>query len=261
MQTRHPALTPDQRETLDARGLVRLQGAVPVADAEAMADALWAFMDRKYGIRRHDPGTWTTERPAQFAALNRTGAFARVASPTVSAALDDLLGAWTPPKAWGPPLVAFPGTGRTWVLPHGTWHLDSPAEPGGRGLGTVGRVFVILAPLAPGGGATVVAEGSHRIAEAEADRAGRTLTSAEIRERLRRRDWFRDLSLPGAPAERRRRFMDETTEVEGVPLRVSEMTGQPGDAWLMHPNCLHASAPNVLATPRMVVTQWVLATR
>ena len=65
------------------------------------------------------------------------------------------------------------------------------------------------------------------------------------------------MSAGGEPEARIARFMDETTRAGDVDLRVSEMTGEPGDVWLMHPDVLHAPAPNVLDAPRLVVTQFV----
>jgi len=124
-------------------------------------------------------------------------------------------------------------------------------------MGRLARVFVILAPLETQGGATLVAAGSHILAERAAREAGRQLRSAEVRKRLARHAWFRDLATAGDRKARIRRFMDEATEADGVDLQVVEMTGEPGDVWLMHPNCLHAGAPNVRSGPRLVVTQWI----
>jgi ectoine hydroxylase-related dioxygenase (phytanoyl-CoA dioxygenase family) len=42
--------------------------------------------------------------------------------------------------------------------------------------------------------------------------------------------------------------------VEGVPLKVMELTGQPGDAWLMDLRILHAAAPNGSDRPRLMIT-------
>ena len=44
--------------------------------------------------------------------------------------------------------------------------------------------------------------------------------------------------------------------MDGVPVRVCEMLGEPGDVILMHPLMMHAPTPNVLATPRMMLTQF-----
>ena len=252
-------LTAEQRDALETRGLVRLPGAIDPRDAAAMADRLWATLAAKHGIQKDAPATWTVERPSNLGHLCATGAFAKCASPAVTAVLDDLLGAWTPPKTWGPVLVCFPGREPTWSLPHRNWHLDSPADGQAAMLTRLARVFAILAPLEAQGGATVVVEGSHTLAEREARAAGRQLSSAEVRERLARHAWLKDLATAGDRKARIRRFMDEPTEVDGVELRVTELTGQPGDIWLMHPNCLHAGAPNVRAAPRMVVTQWIYA--
>jgi UTP--glucose-1-phosphate uridylyltransferase len=43
----------------------------------------------------------------------------------------------------------------------------------------------------------------------------------------------------------------------GVPVRVGEMTGRAGDAYVMDPLILHATTSNVLATPRLMLTEWV----
>ena len=252
-------LSPEQRDTLETRGLVKLPGAIPQRDAEAMADRLWATLAAKHHIQKGVPATWTVERPSSLGHLCATGAFGKCASPAVTAALDGLLGAWTPPKTWGPVLVCFPNGEPAWSLPHQSWHLDSPADAKGPMLTRLARVFAILAPLEPQGGATLVAEGSHVLAEREAHAAGHQLRSAEVRKRLARHAWIRDLATPGDRKARVGRFMDEPTEVDGVDLRVTEMTGEPGDVWMMHPNCLHAGAPNVRNGPRMVVTQWIYA--
>src|ERR1044071_7136115 len=98
-------LSPEQRDALETRGLTRLRGAVPARDAEAMADRAWSYLAQKHRFQRNAPATWTVERPAQFSGLCASGAFAKCASPTVTAALDSLLGSWTPPKAWGPLLA------------------------------------------------------------------------------------------------------------------------------------------------------------
>ena len=42
--------------------------------------------------------------------------------------------------------------------------------------------------------------------------------------------------------------------MNGEPLQVMEVTGAPGDAWLMDLRVLHASAPNAGDRPRVMVT-------
>jgi hypothetical protein len=38
-------------------------------------------------------------------------------------------------------------------------------------------------------------------------------------------------------------------------IEVVELTGQPGDVWLMDMRVLHTVAPNVRSTPRVMLTQ------
>jgi hypothetical protein len=45
--------------------------------------------------------------------------------------------------------------------------------------------------------------------------------------------------------------------VDGVPLQVEEITGEPGDVILMHPHALHDGSDNVLETPRLALTQTI----
>ena len=253
-----PGLTPDQRELFEDRGLVRLPAAIAPQAAEAMADRLWAELERRFEMRKGHPATWRTERPAKFQALEASGAFQAMASPTVRAALDDLLGAgrWAEPAHWGQVLACFPAKDAHWDVPYQSWHLDAPAEPASSGS-MIGRVFAILAPLEPFGGGTLVATGSHRIVQAIAERDG-FLRSAEARQRLQaEHPWFSDLMSKTAAKDRIARFMDAETVVNGVPLRVEPMTGELGDVILMHPRILHAAAPNAAKTPRLVLTQFV----
>lgn len=264
MTTTARGLTTAQRRAFEDRGLLKLPGLLAAADAEAMADRLWDFLAAKHGLRRGARETWTKERPFEFGAFARTGAFAGFASPAVRTLLDDLMGEghWAEPPHWGQPLVCFPSMAEEdWRLPSQIWHLDGPIEPPALWR-PVGRLFAILAPVAPRGGGTLVAAGSHRLALNMARRAGRRLSSGEVRKRLRTdHPWFAELADPEDEPrpDRIARFMDRETVAGGVALRVEEMTGEPGDVWLMHQNALHAPAPNARDAPRLVISQFVMS--
>lgn len=250
------ALTLDERRVFEDRGLVRLPGLVSAKACAEMADRLWAEMARKDGVQRQAPATWTVERPAHFKKLQDGGAFAAMGSPEVRAALDALMGAgrWVEPATWGQSLVCFPGGAQTWDLPHQGWHVDLPIDPGGA---LVGRVFLILEPLRPRGGGSLLALGSHRLTRRLAEAAGSTLSSGEVRKRLVvAYPWFAAL-MSASGEDRAQRFMGRAEMVDDVACQVAEMTGEPGDVWLMHPHSLHGSAPNVLDAPRMALTQFV----
>jgi hypothetical protein len=50
-------------------------------------------------------------------------------------------------------------------------------------------------------------------------------------------------------------FMDRDHDVGGITMRVTELTGQPGDVVLTHPWVLHCHAPNTGGYPRMMMTK------
>jgi hypothetical protein len=156
-----------------------------------MANRLWSDMERRFGMLRGRPDSWTVAGPAQFQALVRGGAFDALGSPRMAELADALLeaGAWDPPTHWGTPLVTFPTP--SWRLPRPPWHLDTRAC---RCLSPmpVLRAFTFLEPVRPGGGGTLYVWGSHRLA-LEMDRApgGSVMRSADSRKRLSaEHPWF-----------------------------------------------------------------------
>jgi hypothetical protein len=58
--------------------------------------------------------------------------------------------------------------------------------------------------------------------------------------------------LAPSPADRAAAFMDGETTVEGVPLRVVELTGEPGDMVFCHPVMVHCVNQNRGARPRFM---------
>lgn len=248
-------LTPEQADELAEQGVTRLPGAVAASDVAAMADVIWRRLRARHHILREEPSTWRLPHPAQLTA--RPDDLAAMASPTVRAVLDDVLGAggWSPPEAWGLPLVTLPGFARAWDVPHKGWHLDLQATPTPP---RVARLFVLLGDLAPGGGGTGYVAGSHRVLRALARETDRSLKSGEARALLAAREpWFAALFSRPDGQDRRARFMDRPAEAAGVQVRVAEMTGQAGDVYVMDPLILHALTPNVSDRPRMMLTQWV----
>lgn len=244
MKDPRDVFTPALAEIYARDGAVRLPGAIPIGDIEAMRAAL----DRKLAARRQQ-----TARPSKLS--SRTGEFDAMASSTVRAVLDALLGQWEEPANWGLPLVSFHTGEAAWDVPREHWHIDLGARPGDLRLV---RIFAFLTPSRPGGGGTGYVEGSHRLFQALADETGRALPSALARQRLEARSpWFAALTSRRDTGGRIRRFMTDGGEVDGVEVRVREMLGDPGEVILMHPLMLHAPTPNVLPTPRMMLTQFV----
>lgn len=244
----HAGLTADQAETYARDGVVRLSGLISAPDVETMRDAVWRKLDARPG---------RAARPSKLTARN--GEFDAMASPAIRGLLDDLLGEWDEPTRWGLPLVAFHTGDAVWDVPHENWHIDLGGLPGEYALA---RFFVVLEPSRPGGGGTGYVEGSHRLLAAVAEREGRLRSSGEARRRLiERAPWFGELSYTRPGEDRIQRFMREGAEVDGVRVRVCEMLGDSGDVIVMHPLMLHAPMPNVLPTPRMMLTQFVYGRR
>ena len=245
MKDARDIFTPARAETYAREGVVRLPGAIPLSDVEAMA----AAVRRKLAARPQG-----TARPSKLS--SRTGEFDAMASPPVRAVLDALLGRWEEPAHWGLPLVSFHTGEAAWDVPREHWHIDLGARPGEHLR--LARLFAFLTPSRPGGGGTGYVAGSHRLFDALFEETGSALPSAQARQRLEARSpWFAALSSRQDHGERIQRFMGDGSELDGVPVRVCEMLGEPGDVLLMHPLMLHAPTPNVLATPRMMLTQFV----
>jgi hypothetical protein len=245
MKETREVLTPALAEEYAREGVVRLPGLVSAGDTAAMAAAVW----RKLDVTSQRDG-----RPSHLS--SRSGEFDAIANPTIRTLLDELLGEWEEPNNWGLPLVAFHTGEAAWDVPYQNWHLDFGA-PGGRRLA---RFFVVLEPSRPGGGGTGYVAGSHRLIEPLCQQATGKLSSPRIRGRLEAQaPWFAALTSRRQTEDRVRRFMQEGAEIDGVQVRVCEMLGEPGDVILMHPLMLHAPMPNVLPTPRMMLTQFVYA--
>jgi hypothetical protein len=250
-------LTPEQLDEFRRCGILRVPGAVPTRDADAMCDSVWEVLRLRYGIRRDDRESWKGRRVNGHRELPKSLLFEQVASHAVRELLDELLGNWEPPTRWGTLLVAFPESHGPWDVPRQNWHLDAPVVRSLRGLYGV-RVFTLLAPLPAGGGGTLAVAGSYRLAEKLADSGGfERLRSTEVRKVLVSRNrWLRDLCSRGK-VDRIRDFMNATSAIAEVDVRVVEMTGEPGDVFLMHPLTMHAPSLNCADIPRMVLSTTV----
>jgi hypothetical protein len=222
-------------------GAVFLRGGFK---ADGLADELWSGLASRHRIIKSDPSTWPAGFFGKLTKFGKSGRFATVGSDRVVAATRDLLGtSWCADGPWGQPLITFPIPIR-WDVPN-SWHFDvRPAS-----LLPAIRMLAFLTNVRPRGGGTTIIAGSHHLAER---RLG--IKSADLRRELAAGStWFRDLWRP-VNEDRLQRFMIDGAEVEGVHVRVVELTGEPGDVALMHPSLLHAVAPNCLAVPRFMLT-------
>ena len=114
-----------------------------------------------------------------------------------------------------------------------------------------------IGPVAPHSGGTLILSGSPRLLiqhERQLPASQRGGSIATLRDRFHRsHPWL--MALTGqapSPADRIAAFMDRETTVDGVPLGVVELTGEPGDMVFCHPVMVHCVAPNRGTRPRFM---------
>lgn len=241
-------LSQNQRDEFQTRGLLRLPGLVSPSAAGRMENAVWEFLDARDGISRTAPATWPTgewgARPTKLKELNIQTVFDAACPAAMRKAMGELMQA--PPAPFGGAgarqvLVTFPNA-ESWSLPHNVWHTDIPHQPGTLPINGV-QAFIFLNDVRATGGGTCVLAGSHA-ARAE----GEMLSSADYKK------WLKENSpvaqrLFDAATPNRESLLDGDED-----LSVTELTGQPGDVWLMDMRCLHTLAPNAAQTPRIMLT-------
>jgi len=253
-------LTATQCAEFEERGFVRIPRAFSREQAAAMEERVWRWLERSYGVSRADPATWKGIAPTGLQGLRRQAVFDAIGSPLTCAALDALLGAerWRRPREWGGFLVTFPSEGG-WNVPSRVWHTDfgfrGPLE---RPFGAL--VFSFLSDVPPGGGGTVVVEGSHRVIRsflADHPRAAQS-NMKNVRLALYASDpWLRALTSDEDDPARSERLLRGGAVVAGVPVRVVELSGEAGEIVIGHNWLLHAGAPNCGSAPRIMRVQRV----
>jgi len=244
-------------EHFRTHGWVRIRQAFTAEDAAAMCDVIWSAL-AKNGILRHDPSTWTQERPFHLQHLKSDPAFRAIGSARTLSAIDAVLEGqpWQLPKDWGAFFLVFPNR-RPWDVASTGWHIDGDytgrlSPPSGV------KVHAMLNDIGPRGGGTNILSGSHRLVHrwfVEHPPRG-TLRSAPLRKSLHRHPYLRDLCTPGDPEARMARFYERVEEVDGLPLQVIENTASAGDVILMHALLLHAGPASHLGTqPRFLLNK------
>ena len=256
MASRPSTLTSSDLRHFERDGYVVVRQAFAPADALAMQDRWWSELQTAHGVRRDHPSTWR-QIAGDLKTAKRDPIQARILTGRVRGILDDLLGPgeWAPPKDWGRPIVTFPEPG-PWDVPTWFWHWDNPCD---LHLDRPTGLFVVsfIGAVAPRGGGTLILSGSPRLL-LQRERRG----PADLRRDPALKPWHRFyrshpwlMALAGeapSPADRVAAFMDRETVVEGVPLRVVELTGEPGDMVFCHPAMVHCGAPNRGAQPRLM---------
>jgi ectoine hydroxylase-related dioxygenase (phytanoyl-CoA dioxygenase family) len=249
-------LTSADMQRFERDGYVVVKEAFSRADGLAMEREWWRELEGTHGIRRDDRSSWR-QIVGDLKAAKRDPVQDKILTARVRGVFDDLLGrgAWMRPRDWGRPLVTFPEPG-PWDVPAGHWHWDNPCW---LHLDQPRALFVVsfIGPVAPRSGGTVILSGSPRLVVQQERRipaSQRHDSIARHRERFNRsHPWIMALNGQApSPADRIAAFMDRETIIEGVPLRVAELTGEPGDMVFCHPVMVHCVAPNRGERPRFM---------
>ena len=254
-------LKEEDLQTFAECGLVQVKNQIPSALALAAKDYVYARLS-KAGLWAD--GQWTVAKPEEDAAwvvpdgrqkkalsgVSSSRLFKELLTPDVLVIARQLVGGEevipTPPHMQ---FLFTPPNAHQWRLPHSMWHIDFPrtGDVGWAGL----QMFTFLQRLEPGGGGSVVVAGSHRLL----NDAG-ILPSKTFRRRLAREEYFR--ALMDKNNSDRQRFLKEVVYINDAPLKVVELTGEPGDVYFADLRLLHSIAPNTANLPRMMVTQRLL---
>jgi len=250
-------ITERQRDAFAAHGLLRLPRFVPEALLAPARDAVLRAVSRHpAGASLLRAGEWQLrglERDGDVAAganlakgAKRARALREVFTADLGETIQALLGAHSL-ATLGPPSLLFTlPNARDWTVPRRIWHVDLPRLPlpGTPGI----QAFAFLDDVAPGGGGTLVATGSHRLLNGLG-----FVRSKHVKRALKREQWFRDLF--GDDCEDRLRFMGRGGRVGDVDVQVAELHGKAGDVALTDIRLLHTLAPNTADVPRMMATQ------
>ncbi len=218
-------LSQDQLEQFVERGWTLLEGAFPAS----VAGAVRGELGRRIGVDLERPEEWIQAR-VWLKELLSEPPFTDALTDRFASAVDQLVGPgrWkmTPVMGWWPvtfPGFDGPGYGDDWHI-EGDWfrhHVSSGDQ-------AVLNLFCFSA-IEPGGGGTLLVEGSHHLAatllwEAEPDGLESDDFDGPLTAALEERGW------PG----------------------VVEVTCEEGDVVLAHPLLFHASNPNHGSRPRVM---------
>jgi len=260
-------LSRQQRCEFFERGFTRVADALPRSLAAAMVARIWRTLEAEQGIERDDASTWIEGCVRGIGHLNETTEFRPFGSPRIISIIDDLLGkgTWRRPSSWGQILATFPATEWSWnsLFQHQvevstiTWHTDYPYDAPPDALSGV-QIFCLLSDIEPGGGGTLVIEGSHRAIRDFVSNAPPATLQKMKRARLafmKSDPWLQRVSNAVSRPRPEAWMTAQRGMIDDVPVAVAELTGSARDCYVAHPWLLHATSPNCNPTPRLMCTQ------
>jgi hypothetical protein len=253
----------EQIEHFQERGYVSLKEAFSREQALKAQAFLWERLAER-GVQREDRATWT-QPMAHIKESFSDKVFQACHTELLGDAVEDLVGVrrWRACDAssywgWWPVNFAL-GADEPWTVPTRGWHWDGiqfrhTIDAPDQGL----LMLCIFSEIAPRGGGTLVAEGSHQVVARflQQHPDGIELNDA-IKACNQAHPWLAELTsqigTSEDPQTRIASFMEqETVDEYGTRLRVVETTGSPGDVIFCHPFLYHAASQNHLGEPRFM---------
>jgi hypothetical protein len=242
-----------QRLQFERDGILKLEAAFDRRDAARMCDVMWNELRHRYGIERSDPSTWSLHPPTGLRSSKKSSAFDAILGPAVQDALDDLFGPgqWARPKTLGNVLVTMPNA-TSWRVPHKIWHSDFEATAPRDRLFAV-KLWALCRDLPPGGGGTPQLAGSHRLFSRYLAGDVDLEYKAAKHGFLRSHPWLKELTRDdGTDVARNEHHLEEEVDIDGLPVRVVELTGNAGDVFVTHAWVFHSIAVNASDQPRLM---------
>ena len=263
--------TPQNREEFFLHGFTRVSGGIPAAAVTRMKECIWRTIDQVHGIQRHDRSTWTSGVVLGIGHANREPEFQPFGTPEIETAISDLLERddWRRPRGWGQILATLPAGDWNWSslfdgkapVHQISWHTDYEYDLPSSPLPGV-QIFGLLEDLQIGGGGTLVMAHSHRLIQQFVTTQPPDVLAKMKRARvalLNSHPWLQQVCETPKAGCAETWIANQHHVVDGVPLRVAELTGQAGDVYFTHPWLLHATSPNGNDLPRLMCTQRVYA--
>jgi len=256
--TTQTTLTSEQLAEFERRGVLRLPGllssdravrALGYVQSRLAIAGLWKDGAWRLDARPRPQWPDSGVKSSKDIGNNHPSVEALIDEPALLAAVDVLLEGhpfdrdlFKRPQV----MVTLPNADG-WFVPTG-WHADPPRLASGRRPGV--QLFTFLDRVEPGGGGTLVVAGSHRLLN-----EGRVIPASDMRRRLGQEAFFRDLYAEESGDMRDRAGLPGRVGAVGdVELEVVELTGAPGDAYLIDLRLLHTAAPNASDRPRIMAT-------
>lgn len=238
-------LSTEQIDLFNEKGYVKIPEVLNREIALQMQEEIWVELEDDFGIKRSDTKTWTTPAHSpKRAKISPTNEL--LINDKFRSIISSLIGKsnWEEPKSWGGFLVNFPEKEhQKWDLVNKLWHWDYELfrQPELGGL----LIFSFFSEVLPKGGGTLIVSGSHRALRqyyAALSTQQKIMKHGEQRKHfMKTHPYFKKLTSPELKHTKHVDwFMDEEQVFDGVPLKVVELTGNPGDVVFCHPRLVHA---------------------